>query len=112
MALDLLTSQELRLVPARRACGVTPPRVFLATSRRRGGSLMVGPRGMLPWILRTAFLFGLLTTIWIAAPSAAIARPYDIDPGPGESGDPTADDQPSPTPKPKRVASPIVSRTP
>jgi hypothetical protein len=65
---------------------------------------------MLPWILRTACLFGLLTTFWIATPSRAIARPYDIDPGPGVTGDPTADDQPSPAPKPKHAAAVNVSR--
>ena len=63
---------------------------------------MVGPRGTLPWILRTVSLLGLLTALWIVAPATAVARPYNLDPGPGsESGDPTADDQPSPTPKPK-----------
>ena len=65
---------------------------------------MVGPRGKLPWILRTAYLFGLLTALWVATPSATFARPYNIDPGPGESGDPTADDHPSPTPKPKAMS--------
>ncbi|HJW13709.1 MAG TPA: hypothetical protein VJ776_03385 [Thermoanaerobaculia bacterium] len=69
---------------------------------------MVGPRGMLPWFLRTALLFGLLTVFSIAAPSA-IARPYTITGGPTESGDPTADDQPSPTPKPKAAAVQIPS---
>ena len=62
---------------------------------------MVGPRGMLPWILRSTFVISLLGALWIAVPVTTFARPYNIDPGPGESGDPTADDQPSPTPKPK-----------
>jgi len=65
---------------------------------------MVGPRGMLPWILRSTFVISLLGTLWIVTPAPAFARPYNIDPGPGESGDPTADDQPSPTPKPKARA--------
>jgi len=66
---------------------------------------MVGPRGVLPWFLRTAFLFGLLAALWVVTPTPAFARPYNIDPGPlGGSGDPTADDQPSPTPKPKAAA--------
>lgn len=40
-------------------------------------------------------LAGLMT-----APGIAAARPYTIDPGPYPAdGDPTADDQPSPTPK-------------
>ena len=63
---------------------------------------MVGPRGMLPWFLRTACLFGLLTALWVVAPSRALARPFPTDSGgSNEFGDPTADDQPSPTPKPK-----------
>jgi len=62
---------------------------------------MVGPRGILPWILRTACLFGLLTAFWIYSPPSALARPFPRDIGPGETGDPTADDVPSPTPKPK-----------
>ena len=70
---------------------------------------MVGPRGVLPWFLRTAFLFGLLAAFWIVAPTKALARPYTIDPGPIEQGDPTADDTPSPTPKPKAAAVQIPS---
>ncbi|MEK7348099.1 MAG: hypothetical protein AABZ94_04445 [Candidatus Eisenbacteria bacterium] len=65
---------------------------------------MVGPRGILPWILRSSLVMSLLGALWIAAPTPTFARPYNIDPGPGESGDPTADDQPSPTPKPKAGA--------
>jgi hypothetical protein len=62
---------------------------------------MQGPRGRLPWILRTACLFGLLAAFWIYTPSLAHARPFPTDNPGGELGDPTADDQPSPTPKPK-----------
>lgn len=67
---------------------------------------------MLPWFLRSAFVMGLLGALWIAAPTMTSARPYNIDPGPGESGDPTADDNPSPTPKPKAksVQIPIASQ--
>lgn len=73
---------------------------------------MKTPSGMLPWILRSTFVMSLLGALWIAAPSPTFARPYNIDPGPGESGDPTADDQPSPTPKPKAraVQIPIASQ--
>ena len=73
---------------------------------------MKTPRGMLPWILRSTFVMSLLGALWIVAPSPTFARPYHIDPGPGESGDPTADDQPSPTPKPKAraVQIPIASQ--
>ena len=69
---------------------------------------MVGPRGMLPWILRSAFVISLLGALWIAVPATTFARPYNIDPGPIESGDPTADDLPSPTPKPKGKAGAIT----
>jgi hypothetical protein len=72
---------------------------------------MVGPRGMLPWFLRSAFLFGLLAAFTIAAPKSAVARPYTDISGPTESGDPTADDQPSPTPKPKAAAVRIPGAT-
>lgn len=72
---------------------------------------MVGPRGMLPWILRSTFVISLLGALWIITPATAFARPYNIDPGPGESGDPTADDQPSPTPKPKARAVTIQTAT-
>jgi hypothetical protein len=65
---------------------------------------MVGPRGKLPWILRAACLFGLLAAFWVYTPSRAFARPYPTEPGTGEFGDPTADDQPSPTPKPKAAS--------
>ncbi len=62
---------------------------------------MVGPRGRHPWILRMALLFGLLGALWISTPSTVLAKPFPTEPGPTESGDPTADDVPSPTPKPK-----------
>ncbi len=70
---------------------------------------------MHPWILRTALLFGLLGALWISTPSIAYAKPFPTSPGPELEGDPTADDQPSPTPKPKgnqmRVATaPSVKR--
>jgi hypothetical protein len=65
---------------------------------------MLGQRGMLSWILRRAVVTSLLGALWIAAPAPTFARPADISPGPAESGDPTADEQPSPTPKPKARA--------
>jgi hypothetical protein len=65
---------------------------------------MVGTRGNSPWILRVALLFGLLGALCIATPNAALAKPFPTEPGPTESGDPTADDVPSPTPKPKAHA--------
>jgi hypothetical protein len=64
---------------------------------------------MLPLILRVTFVIGLLGALWIVTPVPAFARPYNIDPGPGESGDPTADDHPSPTPKPKARAVTITA---
>jgi len=68
---------------------------------------MVGPRGKFPWFLRLAVVLSLLGALWISTPTRASARPFPTDPGPGESGDPTADDQPSPTPKPKGRVSQI-----
>ena len=62
---------------------------------------MVGPRGLHSWFLRGALLFGLLGMLLITSPSSALAKPFPTEPGPTESGDPTADDVPSPTPKPK-----------
>jgi hypothetical protein len=62
---------------------------------------------MNPWILRAAILWSLLGALWISAPNTALARPFPTDPGPTESGDPTADDQPSPTPKPKVKTGPV-----
>jgi hypothetical protein len=60
---------------------------------------------VLPWFLRKAFLFGLLAALWIVAPATSFARTYTLDPGPiDSSGDPTADDNPSPTPKTKAAA--------
>lgn len=67
---------------------------------------MLGPNGkprsgVLSWILRGALAVSLLGTLWIVAPAPAFARPQNITPGPLPTGDPTADEQPSPTPKPK-----------
>ena len=41
----------------------------------------------------------LLLVSLFAAPDLAAAKPYPQEPGPLPEGDPTADDQPSPTPK-------------
>jgi len=41
----------------------------------------------------------LLLASLLAAPHLAAAKPYPQDPTPFPEGDPTADDQPSPTPK-------------
>lgn len=41
----------------------------------------------------------LLLASLFAAPDLAVAKPYPQEPGPLPEGDPTADDQPSPTPK-------------
>ncbi len=45
----------------------------------------------------------LLLASIVAAPDIAAAKPYPQEPGPMPEGDPTADDQPSPTP-PKKTA--------
>jgi hypothetical protein len=60
-------------------------------SRNRGGGRL------LPWAgaaLLLAFVVGM--------PDASGARPYKPTEPPYPEGDPTADDQPSPTPKPTR----------
>jgi hypothetical protein len=50
-------------------------------------------------------LIGLLAAASLVFPSVGWARPYTLDYGPDPtSGDPTGDDQPSPTPKPKNLA--------
>ena len=56
-------------------------------------------------LLRLACLVALvsfLAALTAFEPGAGLARPYDQGPSYGDpySGDPTADDQPSPTPKP------------
>jgi len=45
----------------------------------------------------------LLLASLFAAPEIAMAKPYPQEPGPAPEGDPTADDQPSPSP-PKKSA--------
>lgn len=50
-------------------------------------------------------LVGLLAVAPLVPGPAAWARPYTLDPGTDpNSGDPTGDDQPNPTPKPKNLA--------
>jgi hypothetical protein len=49
------------------------------------------------WARRGA-AYLLLALLMAMAPFAS-AKPYDTQPGPMPEGDPTADDQPSPTPK-------------
>ena len=51
------------------------------------------------WARRGAAL--LLLALLVAMAPFASAKPYDTQPGPMPEGDPTADDQPSPTPKNK-----------
>lgn len=51
-------------------------------------------------------LFGLLSIASFGWTSAASARPYNWEPGPApDTGDPTGDDLPNPTPKPKNLTS-------
>lgn len=56
-------------------------------------------KNALPWLV--AALWAAL----FAVPGTANARPYDPDEYPMPEGDPTADDQPSPTPKGGRFSS-------
>lgn len=56
-------------------------------------------------------LAGSLAVAPMVLPSVSRARPYTLDYGPDPtSGDPTGDDQPSPTPKPKSLAPTIAIR--
>ncbi len=56
-------------------------------------------------------LIGSLAVASLVFTSVAWARPYTLDPGPDPtSGDPTGDDQPSPTPKPKNLVPSISIR--
>ena len=41
----------------------------------------------------------LALLLLVSAPSASLAKPFLLEEGPPQQGDPTADDQPSPTPK-------------
>jgi hypothetical protein len=54
-------------------------------------------------------LFGLIAVAPLGWTSVASARPYAWSPGPApNSGDPTGDDVPDPSPKPKTLASAFV----
>lgn len=59
----------------------------------------------LPW------LGAALWAAFFAMPERAAARPYEPQDLPIPDGDPTADDQPSPTPKGGRYSSRVVSAT-
>ncbi len=48
------------------------------------------------WATAMSYLALLLLVV---APGASLARPFSLEEGPAQEGDPTADDQPSPTPK-------------
>jgi hypothetical protein len=69
---------------------------------------MVIPRRHLRSVLCCAGFVALLLVIGSLRPGTASAKPYtwtDLGPIGGSSGDPTGDDQPSPTPKPSKAAS-------
>lgn len=84
---------------ASRLTGDSPPRATCTDAGDAEADSMIGRFGRsarAPWkaAVRLLALFLL-----IAAPELALARPSPVDPGPVPEGDPTADDQPSPTPK-------------
>lgn len=60
-----------------------------------------------PWTAAIGFLALLLL---VAAPSTSLAKPFIIEEGPSAEGDPTADDQPSPTPKGGNHSASITGR--
>jgi len=60
-----------------------------------------------PWTAAIRFLAVLLL---IAAPGSSLAKPFIIEEGPSQEGDPTADDQPSPTPKGGNHSASITGR--
>jgi len=68
---------------------------------------MVIPRRHLMVVILCAGFVALLFASASIRVRVATARPYgwtDIGPTPGGSGDPTGDDQPSPTPKPSKAS--------
>jgi len=60
-----------------------------------------------PWAAAVRFLALLLL---VAAPGTSLAKPYIIEEGPSQEGDPTADDQPSPSPKGGNHSASITGR--
>jgi hypothetical protein len=84
----------------RRAFGAPPPQDRCTDAGDAEADSMIGRFGRTAHArAREAALLFLLAGL-MAAPGMAAARTYTIiDPPPYQEGDPTADDQPSPTPK-------------
>lgn len=93
--------------------GESPPQQGLARAGDAEISPMVRSRGrQVRWTMLLGIL-GLLLIVTAIAPDPASARPRDSEPSSGEpygTGDPTGDDQPSPTPKPNSLKSGSITR--
>lgn len=60
---------------------------------------MIGRFGRIAQAIGRAGTGLMLIALLVGMPQASLAKPYPVDPGPTLDGDPTADDQPSPSPK-------------
>lgn len=77
----------------------TPAQVRLTDAGDAEADSMIGRFGRIacmPWQAAVRLLAVLLL---VAAPGTSLARPLLLDEPPSADGDPTADDQPSPSPK-------------
>ena len=79
--------------------GASPPRVGCTDAGDAEADSMIGRFGRTArgWV--TGGAVWLLLAALLAAPEIASARTYPVENGPAPEGDPTADDQPSPSPK-------------
>ena len=79
--------------------GAPPPHGKLTDAGDAEADSMIGRFGYVArtqWTGVVGFLALLLLVAW---PGSSLARPYSLAGGQDQDGDPTADDQPSPTPK-------------
>src|SRR6185503_2489327 len=90
--------------------GAPPPHAKSTDAGDAEADSMIGRFGCVargPWAAAVRFLALLLL---VAAPSTPLAKPYIIEEGPSQEGDPTADDQPSPSPKGGNHSASITGR--
>jgi hypothetical protein len=85
--------------------GGSPPQAKSTDAGDAEADSMIGRFGCVarkPWTAAVRFLALLLLVL---APGVSLAKPYVLEEGPAQEGDPTADDQPSPSPKGNKSAS-------
>lgn len=85
--------------------GAPQPHMNLTDAGDAEADSMIGRFGRIarkPWKAAARFLALLLL---VSAPGTSLAKTFPLDPGPNLDGDPTADDQPSPSPKGNKSAS-------